>query len=203
MTGAHDHDTGQAPALRALVVVESMFGNTSAIGRAVAEGLTLEGVETETVPVTDAPELLPEGVDLLVLGAPTHAFSLSRASTRSSAVQQGAPASVASIGVREWLGALQTWGPMPRVAVFDTRVTKVRWLPKAAAPTAHRIARRHRFEALTKPASFLVDDIKGPLVGGELARAAAWGRTLGTQLRAATATAAATATRTSTRTSQP
>jgi hypothetical protein len=181
MTGRGEiTDERQAP--RALLVIESMFGNTAAVGRAVAEGLGLEGVESETVAVSEASERVPGGLDLLVVGAPTHAFSLSRPSTRTDAVRQGAPASTGPHGVREWLAGCRTDGSMPRIAVFDTRVTKVSWLPKGAASTARRIARRRGFAALAPPACFLVEDIKGPLVGGELERAVAWGRSLGTRL---------------------
>ena len=42
-------------------------------------------------------------MDLLVVGAPTHAFSLSRPGTREEAVRQGAPAEHARTGIPEWL----------------------------------------------------------------------------------------------------
>ncbi len=54
---------------RALVVFESMFGNTEAIARAVADGLG-------------------GGAEVDVVGGPTHAFGMSRPSTRRSAAQQ-------------------------------------------------------------------------------------------------------------------
>jgi hypothetical protein len=157
-----------------------MFGNTAAVGRAVADGLRLEGVEVEVADVRETPVRVSEGLSLLVLGAPTHAFSLSRPRTRMDAVRQGAPAMVASLGLREWLGRVRAGEVRPRVAVFDTRVTKVRWLPRAAAPTAFRMARRRRFPTLGAPVAFLVEAVAGPLVDGELDRALAWGRTLGT-----------------------
>jgi hypothetical protein len=178
----HDLRGEKSTAPNALVVVESMFGNTEAVGLAVAEGLRLEGVQTETVTVTGASEQLPPGLDLLVVGAPTHAFSLSRPSTRTDAVRQGAPARVAATGLREWLTAVRGDGALPNIAVFDTRVTKVRWLPKAAGTTANRLARRRHFTALAQPRTFLVDDIKGPLIDGELEQAVAWGRSLAMQL---------------------
>ena len=66
---------------------------------------------------------LPADLDLLVVGAPTHAFSLSRPSTRADAVRQGAPPERATAGLREWLTAAppQDARRLP-VAVFDTRV---------------------------------------------------------------------------------
>jgi hypothetical protein len=164
---------------RALVVVESMFGNTQQVGDAVARGLDLAGLDAEVVGVAAAPARLPAGLALLVVGAPTHAFSLSRPSTRQDAVRQGADSDRAALGLREWLGACQDCEGLPPVAVFDTRVSKVRRLPMAAGPAARRLARAKGFEVLDRPAFFLVDDVPGPLAAGELARATGWGRRIG------------------------
>jgi hypothetical protein len=165
-------------ALRALVVYESMFGNTEQLARAVAEGLELDHVDVTVTEVGDAPLGTPLDVDLLVLGAPTHAFSLSRPGTRADAVRQGAPESREDRGLREWLAAAQppSGSNGLGVAVFDTRVSKVRRLPKAAGPRAAKIARQRGFTMLSKPVAFVVDDVKGPLGPHELERAVQWGR---------------------------
>ena len=84
-----EHQVALSP-LRALLVYESMFGSTQAVAAAVADGLRAEGVETELVDVRHAPAAREAAFDLLVVGAPTHAFSLSRPSTRQDAVRQGA-----------------------------------------------------------------------------------------------------------------
>ena len=61
---------------KALVIHESMFGNTETIARAVAAGLaTVPNFEVKVVDVQLAEADLA-GVDLLVLGGPTHAFGL-------------------------------------------------------------------------------------------------------------------------------
>lgn len=57
----------------ALVVYESMFGNTARAAGAVAHGLREAGVRVDVVEVDAAPTALPEGLDLLVVAAPTHA----------------------------------------------------------------------------------------------------------------------------------
>jgi hypothetical protein len=169
--------------LRALVVHESMFGNTAQVAAAVARGLELEDVETTLVEVWAAPVHLPPDLDLLVVGGPTHAFSLSRASTRADAVRQGSKAEHTDVGIREWLDFVTVDADhAPLVATFDTRVSKVRWLPKAAGPTAAHLARRRGLTPISKPAGFLVEDIRGPLVDGETQRAVEWGRRLGTEL---------------------
>jgi hypothetical protein len=170
--------------MRALVVYESMFGNTESVARAVARGLQREDVDTTLVEVGSAPEQLPVDLSLLVVGAPTHAFSLSRPSTREDAVREGAPAVRARLGLREWLGSVR-FDPTrsPSVAAFDTRIGKVRWLPKAAGPTAVRLAHKHGFRVTDKPVGFVVAGLQGPLVEGETERAVAWGRALGTASR--------------------
>jgi hypothetical protein len=175
---------------RALVVVESMFGNTQQVGAAVARGLDLAGIDAEVQGVATAPTELPAGLALLVVGAPTHAFSLSRPSTRADAVRQGAAAEHAAVGMREWLGSCHDGERPPPVAVFDTRVSKVRRLPMAAGPAARRLARAKGFEVLDHPAYFLVEDVSGPLAAGELARATGWGRHIGDLCLARSAAAA-------------
>lgn len=157
-----------------LVVYESMWGNTRAVAEAVVRGLG----EGELVDVADAPVSVPEAVDLLVLGGPTHAFSMSRGNTRRDAVQQGAPPGHEERGLREWLAGMP---PSERidVATFDTRVTKVRRLPGSAAKAAGKEVRRHHLGRLVAVESFYVDDTAGPLHEGEVARAEAWGASLG------------------------
>lgn len=168
--------------LRALVVYESMFGNTREVARAVTSGLLSEGVDAEPVNVAHTQPADDADYDLLVVGAPTHAFSLSRASTRQDAVRQGAADDAAATGVREWLEA-EARADAGLAAVFDTRVAKVRWIPKTASSRAARLLTSHGYRLLSKPAGFLVDDTPGPLVDGELERAEAWGRQLAQALR--------------------
>lgn len=161
---------------RALVVFESMFGNTESVARTVAESLERAQYDVTLTEVNDPST--PSGridADLVVVGAPTHAFSLSRPSTRADAVRQGAPSAKQAIGLREWIGSAAPTRdhPVPLIA-FDTRVQKVRRLPKAAGPRATWLARHRGFDVPVKPAAFLVSDTPGPLVEGELARAAAW-----------------------------
>jgi hypothetical protein len=166
---------------RAVVVYESMFGNTAALAAAVAEGLH-EGRVEVTCGMVGSPDLAaPLDADLLVIGAPTHALSLSRPRTRADAVKQGAPPARAEVGLREWLADVEAGPHVPLVATFDTRAAKARRLP-AAARTAARLARRRGFEMAGKPAGFTVEDIQGPLSDGEITRAVAWGRALAEEL---------------------
>ncbi len=161
--------------MKALVVYESMWGNTEQVARAVARGLAESGaVEVLDVSGEVPHELL--GTDLLVVGGPTHAFSMSRPSTRQDAVRKGAPASHEGPGIREWLDDLPA-GDVP-VATFDTRVGKARHLPGSAAKGAAKHVRRHHVGRVVDTESFWVEDMEGPLVDGELDRAVEWGRSL-------------------------
>ena len=163
--------------MKALVVYESMFGNTERLARAVADGLTGSGAEVDVRPVAEAGAV--GDYDLVVLGAPTHAFSLSRPSTRADAVRQGAdPGRVGSSGLREWLDRLPESGPAPRFAVFDSRADRVRHLPGSAARRTARALRSAHHPVTTRPASFYVRDVAGPLLEGEEDRARDWGRQL-------------------------
>jgi hypothetical protein len=157
-----------------LVVFESMWGNSRQVAEAAAEGL---GKDVPVVSVAEAPVPLPLDVDTLVLGGPTHAFSMSRASTRQEARAKGADEGDVTSGIREWLDALPTHDHL-RVAIFDTRVASVRHLPGSAAKAAAREVRRSRLGQVIATQSFYVADTAGPLLDGELERARGWGASL-------------------------
>jgi hypothetical protein len=158
-----------------LVVHESMFGNTRTVARAIAAELPRP---VEVVDVADAPTPLPPDVDLLVVGGPTHAFSMSRASTRHDAVAQGAAPEHESGGIREWLAGLPATTPNIAVATFDTRVAKVRRLPGSAARSASKVVARRGLGRVIAVESFYVDGVDGPLLDGEVERARDWARSL-------------------------
>ncbi len=63
--------------MRAVVVYESMFGNTHEVAERIASGLAAR-YEVTVLPVGEAiAQILPD-IDLLVVGAPTHVHGLSR-----------------------------------------------------------------------------------------------------------------------------
>jgi hypothetical protein len=166
--------------MRALVVYESMFGNTRDVAQAVARGLGPYGSVT-TEDAANAPLALRARFDLVVVGGPTHAFGMSWPRTRADAATRRDAAMVTGteVGIREWLVALRP-NPEARMcaAVFDTRVDLPR-VPGSAARHAYRAMARHGFAMLVPPESFHVHGTDGPLVAGELARAEAWGAQLG------------------------
>lgn len=164
--------------MRTVIVFESLFGNTERFAHEIRDAIKSMGEEATAADVRRVKPADLTGCDLLVVGAPTHAFSLSRQSTRDDAVRQGAEAERAALGVREWLTTLDETFPSsagrPLVALFDTRVEKVRHLPGSAARRASRAVRARGFEVVERPTSFYVEDLKGPVVDGELERARDW-----------------------------
>lgn len=158
--------------MKALVIYETSYGNTGQVAQAIAAGLAGQ-MAVDLHNVADAEPTVPDDVDLLVLGGPTHAFSMSRASTRADASRrQGHPAT-ASRGIRDWLGGLAEGGHPQTFAAFDTRMD-MPLLTGAASRAATRAAKHLGF-AVTKPHSFIVESYTGPLQAGEVERAREWG----------------------------
>ncbi len=165
-----------------VIVYESMFGNTKKIAEAIAEGARQSQLAT-AVPVGSAGQQLVAMADLLVVGAPTHAWSMSRSQTRDKAAEQAAAPGrqlhledgAQGLGIREWLQ--QNPELPPRAAVFDTRRdVPVLLSGRASRSIAHWLrARGIRMVGPTE--SFLVDR-GNALLPAELARAGEWGRQL-------------------------
>lgn len=164
--------------MRALVVFESMFGNTRDVAHAVADGLST-GAQVDVMEVGTAPAQLDPDVALLVVGGPTQAFGMSRAGTRADAQKQS-PQPVVSpgIGVREWLERLAAAPSGIAAATFDTRISSPR-VPGSAARGAHKRLRHLGFVMVAPPEDFFVKGTGGPLEPGEIERAQAWGAELG------------------------
>jgi hypothetical protein len=163
--------------MRALVVYESMFGNTQVIADAIADGLS-GCMRVDSVEVGAAPASIGDDVELLVVGGPTHAFGMSRQGTRQDAAKQAKEGLVVStrVGIREWLADLE--GHPGVAAAFDTRISKPR-LPGSAARGAEKRLRRLGFRILAPATSFYVEGTVGPLLHGEGERARRWGERLG------------------------
>lgn len=160
--------------MKAQIVYESMFGNTMMVAEAIADGIARHGhVDVFEVGKAGAP---PQDLDLLVLGGPTHAFGLSRPSTRQDANRQASGGVISErIGLREWIATLAEARLCVPAATFDTKVAQPGWLPGSAAGSAAKRLRRLHIPILVLPESFYVEGTPGPLVDGELTRARHWG----------------------------
>ena len=163
--------------MRALVVFESMFGNTKAIAEAIAEGLG-ETLETESVEVGHAPVSLL-GYDLLIVGGPTHQFGLSRPDSRKGAASETDESLISTgIGIREWIGSLPKASGVA-AATFDTSIRKPN-LPGSAARGAQKRLKRLGYRIVIPAEIFHVEGTTGPISDGELERAREWGAKVAT-----------------------
>lgn len=170
--------------MRAVVVYESIYGNTHAIAEAIATGLR-ERHEVTLMPASDnLSRELDLGVDLLVVGGPTHVHGMSsdfsRRSVLTEAEKQGDAGPVPHIegeALRDVIDRLDCSDGLA-AAAFDTRIDKPLLITGSAAKGIAKRLRGRGFSLVAEPESFLVEGTAGPLVEGELARATEWGRAL-------------------------
>lgn len=166
--------------MKALLVYESLFGNTEQIARSVAEGLARR-LPVETVRVGDAPLTLGSDISLVVVGGPTHAFGLSRVDNRAIPAEPVNGVVTHGRGLRDWLEALHVGASGVAAASFDTRVNRPR-LPGSAARAADRQMRRQGMHPIVVPHSFHVRGTTGPAVEGESDQARRWGEQVAVEL---------------------
>jgi hypothetical protein len=166
--------------MKALVIYESMYGNTRDVALAIADGLS-SIADVEVIEVGTAPDTIPDDIDFVVAGGPTHQFGMSRESSRESA-RSGSETSIVSTGrgIREWIQAVEFARKETSVATFDTTMGSpwfLRYMGRASGKIARGL-RRKGCKLITTPESFWVSGGNGPLVEGELERARIWAGTL-------------------------
>ncbi len=171
--------------MKAVIVYESVYGNTREIAEAVAEGLR-ERAEVELLPVGEAGTAL-ERAELVVVGGPTHMHGMaSRLSMRGAVddarkkhLEAQLEPGVEGPTLRDWLDRLPQ-GDHVAAAAFDTRIGKPAILTGSAAKGIGRRLERRGYVLVAEPESFVVGDSLGPLQPGELERAREWGAGLAT-----------------------
>lgn len=154
--------------VRALVVYDSFFGNTEKVAQAIGAALG-SPPEVQVVRVTACVPGQLSDVQLLIVGSPTRGF-------RPSPLIQAFLTSIPAGGLRG-----------VKVAAFDTRIPleKMPWFLRLIVKRVG-YADRHIVAALTQKGGelagpsegFLVGESEGPLLEGELQRAAEWARRL-------------------------
>jgi hypothetical protein len=171
--------------MRALVVYESMFGNTRKIAETIAVGIG-EQLSVHLTEVSRAPSELDPDTDLVVVGGPTHDHGMTTAATRSTAAsRRPEPLVSRGIGIREWLAALRPTGRQTAAAAFDTRVNAPMVFSGSAARDYAPLLEAAGFQLIAPTESFRVG-LKAQedgLVPGEVDRAGVWGRGLASQIR--------------------
>jgi hypothetical protein len=174
--------------MRALVVYESMFGNTRNVALAIAEGIA-PTMPVETLEIGAAPTTLPPDVVLLVVGGPTHAHGMTTARSRANAAARTDDPLVSSgPGLREYLTTLRA-DRLVVAAAFDTRIKGPVLFTGSAATSATKQLQKVRFKRVEAPRSFVLDGATGPLVDRmskeTLGEARAWGAELAARTGAA------------------
>jgi flavodoxin len=177
--------------MRAVIVYESLFGNTRQVAEAIAKGILARhpGADVACVPVAAATAPLVQGADLLIVGGPTHMRGMSSGMTRKMGVQ-GEQKKAADVhvepgfdgaGLRDWFHVLGKPSRPASAAAFDTRAG----VPMAggAAPGIAKRLRRHGYHVLGTQ-GYIIEDTRGPLRAGETDRAREWGASLPVRLAA-------------------
>jgi flavodoxin I len=151
--------------MKALVVYDSLYGNTEQVAEQIA-GALKERAEVRAVRAEQARPEDFEGLDLLALGGPTQGHGASATiKTTLERIPQGLLNGVAMIA-------------------FDTRYRKPEWLTGSAAGKISEGLLDMGCWPLLPEESFFIATSKGPLEEGELERAAAWARTAMDRLEA-------------------
>jgi hypothetical protein len=177
--------------MRALVVYESMYGNTHAVATDVAAGLSATH-EVTLAPVTRATRELVAAASLIVAGAPTHLHGLPTVASRRMAAETARkPGSGLTMdpdadgpSMRAWLEALNAEGVL--AAAFDTRLSAMPALTGRSGRAIARLLTRRGCRVLIAPESFLVSG-QNTVPDGEAVRAREWGAQVGEIARAALA----------------
>jgi hypothetical protein len=169
--------------MTALVVYESMFGNTRRIAEAIAEGIA-ETLPVTAVEVGAAPDGLSGYLELLVVGGPTHVHGMSSPRTRASAAERiEDPVVSQRIGLRDWLERVAPAKGGIRAVAFDTRINGPTFITGSAAKGFEKGLRIAGFRVDEPARSFLVGAHvpaeEDALLPGQLDEARAWGRQLG------------------------
>jgi hypothetical protein len=168
--------------MKAVVVYESMYGNTHHVATAIGDGLSSAG-DVAVVPVDEATPAVLESADLLIVGGPTHVHGMSRASTRKAAMEAAEKddsgleldPDAEGPGLRDWfadLGQLST-----HAAAFDTRMHGPAALTGRASKGIAKQLRHHGASMVLEPESFIVTK-DNHLELDEEQRARAWGAAL-------------------------
>jgi len=170
-----------------MVVYESLWGNTGAVARAIAEGLGPDTIVGRTSEIT--PESAADAT-LLVVGAPVHALGLptarSVASVAANLVEPGeVPPTTGHPLMRDWVAAI------PQAAhaavAFDTRIAGL--LGRGGVSSLERRLRSRGRRVVQHGEGFIIINQRaihasGSLLReGELARATQWGTHLASLVR--------------------
>ncbi len=158
--------------MKAIVVYESLWGNTAAVARAIAEGI---GPGAQALSTAEATSDAVAGAELIVAGAPLMGFQLPSEQMRESIRNNPTrpPEKISTPTMRSWLAKLSPGKGM--YAAFETRLW---WSPGAATKAIGQGLEKAGYREARKAQRFIVTGAYGPLRKGELEKARAWGAEL-------------------------
>jgi flavodoxin len=136
--------------MRALVIYDSLYGNTARIAQAIGAALS-----AEVHPISEV-KAIPTKLDLLVIGGPTQMHGIDQPLKNFLIKLSG-----------------QTVEDLA-VAAFDTRYHWPEFLSGSAAKEIAQRLEENGAHLVAEPESFFVDGKEGPLSEGELDRATQW-----------------------------
>lgn len=150
--------------MNALVIYDSVYGNTEKIAQAVAVGL---GTDTKLMRIGEITSDSLTGLDVLVIGSPVHGGkSTEKLQALFKEIRQGSLDSV-------------------KVTAFDTRFQRseqgvgLKMLMGVIGFAAEKMISQlvqKGGEKVIEPEGFIVQGTEGPLKEGEIERATAWGQ---------------------------
>lgn len=168
--------------MRAVIVYESMFGNTHVVAEHIGAGLG-RAFDVVVTSVEGADDEVLAASDLILVGGPTHAHGMTSTASRKSAVEAAEKDDELQLdpdaegpGLRNWFAQLSKRRGA-RAAAFDTRINAPAAVTGRASKGIARRLRHHGFELVAEPESFLVDT-HNHLLDGEAERAQEWGASL-------------------------
>ncbi len=153
--------------MKALIVYDSVYGNTEKIAIAIAGSMNQFG-EVRVLQVSNTNPSEMEFIDLLAIGSPT---------------QGGRP----TLAIQDFLGRIPESAIKGiKIATFDTRLSTrlVRIFGYAAGRIASTLKDKGG-RIVTPPEGFFVNGKEGPLQDGEEERAATWAKEIAAISRSA------------------
>jgi len=175
--------------MRALIVYESMYGNTHVVANHIADGLRSQ-YEVEVLPAHAATPERVAAANLLVVGGPTHVHGISSEKSRQAAKDALSKPGTGlrldpdaeSDGLRGWFHTIPTV-KLAGAAAFDTRIDAPALLTGRASRGIENRLVKLGYDLVADPESFLVDK-RNHLLAGEADRAVRWGADLAESLAA-------------------
>ena len=153
--------------MKAVIAVDSIFGNTRLVGEAMKEEFEKAGNEVEFINLRKDFRTPMTG-DLLLIGSPTRVAKMTGRAKKL----------VRKLDADAWndkiVVTFDTHMPLPDDP--DERKKKQKWVEPGAAGKLSELAAKRGFKVHSPPLRCKVSDMKGPLMPGELDKAREYAR---------------------------